>query len=271
MTDQGKKTLAFWYGLFLSLFTAVLGVLYITGAADIYFSGAGTDTVYSREIVGQKLFVLMVPTLLYIVAVIAGAVLTVVFPVQKKRKAAIAPESTLKKLKRKIPQSAIGTEEYAAYEKGEKTRLIARGVVFAYLLAAAITCLVYLCNTANFPNNDLNGEILQMLARVLPFSLSGLLLVCALAVFERFFIKRELENVKATIKKGGGAPVPPSVFSQRLNEVQAKVFSFRGLLAIRVAVAVIGVVLLFTGIFNGGAADVLTKAVNICTECIGLG
>ena len=25
------------------------------------------------------------------------------------------------------------------------------------------------------------------------------------------------------------------------------------------------------GLLNGGAADVLTKAINICTECIGLG
>nr|WP_251616997.1 CD1871A family CXXC motif-containing protein [Pumilibacter muris] len=28
---------------------------------------------------------------------------------------------------------------------------------------------------------------------------------------------------------------------------------------------------IIAGIFNGGARDVLIKAVNICTECIGLG
>ncbi|MBQ8302391.1 MAG: thioredoxin [Clostridia bacterium] len=33
----------------------------------------------------------------------------------------------------------------------------------------------------------------------------------------------------------------------------------------------ISLVLVVLGIFNGGVADVLGKAVKICTECIGLG
>ncbi|MBR4539430.1 MAG: thioredoxin [Clostridia bacterium] len=31
------------------------------------------------------------------------------------------------------------------------------------------------------------------------------------------------------------------------------------------------IVFIFLGIFNGSALDVLTKAINICSECIGLG
>ena len=33
----------------------------------------------------------------------------------------------------------------------------------------------------------------------------------------------------------------------------------------------VAVVFVLIGIFNGGVADVLSKAVKICTECIGLG
>ena len=39
----------------------------------------------------------------------------------------------------------------------------------------------------------------------------------------------------------------------------------------RIALGVIGVVFVVFGIFNGGMADVLEKAVKICTQCIGLG
>ncbi|MBQ8494361.1 MAG: thioredoxin [Clostridia bacterium] len=39
----------------------------------------------------------------------------------------------------------------------------------------------------------------------------------------------------------------------------------------RCAVLVLGIVLLVWGALENGAADVLTKAINICTECIGLG
>lgn len=40
---------------------------------------------------------------------------------------------------------------------------------------------------------------------------------------------------------------------------------------LRISLLCIAFVLVITGIFNGGARDVFVKAVNICTECIGLG
>lgn len=43
------------------------------------------------------------------------------------------------------------------------------------------------------------------------------------------------------------------------------------LLATRIAVGVIAITFIVVGVFNGGANDVLIKAINICTECIGLG
>lgn len=39
----------------------------------------------------------------------------------------------------------------------------------------------------------------------------------------------------------------------------------------RKILAGIGMALVAYGVANGGAMDVLTKAINICTECIGLG
>ncbi|MCI9504897.1 MAG: thioredoxin [Clostridia bacterium] len=43
------------------------------------------------------------------------------------------------------------------------------------------------------------------------------------------------------------------------------------LLGVRLALLVAGLTLFLVGIFDGGANDVLIKAINICTECIGLG
>ncbi|MBQ8627442.1 MAG: thioredoxin [Agathobacter sp.] len=39
----------------------------------------------------------------------------------------------------------------------------------------------------------------------------------------------------------------------------------------RCAILAIGVFFLVYGFITGGTADVLAKAINICTECIGLG
>ncbi|MBE5939024.1 MAG: thioredoxin [Lachnospiraceae bacterium] len=40
---------------------------------------------------------------------------------------------------------------------------------------------------------------------------------------------------------------------------------------LRISLLVIGLALLIFGFISGGTADVITKAINICTECIGLG
>ena len=40
---------------------------------------------------------------------------------------------------------------------------------------------------------------------------------------------------------------------------------------IRIVIACLGVLFIAIGVTNGGARDVLVKAINICTECIGLG
>ena len=39
----------------------------------------------------------------------------------------------------------------------------------------------------------------------------------------------------------------------------------------RVTVLCLGVLFIILGVMNGGSRDVLVKAINICTECIGLG
>ena len=41
--------------------------------------------------------------------------------------------------------------------------------------------------------------------------------------------------------------------------------------SVRGAILMLAVVFIIVGIVNGGMADVLGKAVRICTECIGLG
>ncbi|MBE6586468.1 MAG: thioredoxin [Ruminococcaceae bacterium] len=41
--------------------------------------------------------------------------------------------------------------------------------------------------------------------------------------------------------------------------------------AVRGVILVVGLAFVVLGVLNGGMADVLGKAIRICTECIGLG
>ncbi len=62
--------------------------------------------------------------------------------------------------------------------------------------------------------------------------------------------------------------------AEKLNRVQPyydREMSPRGKNIVRGVVIGTAVVLILLGIVNGGLWDVLVKAINICTECIGLG
>lgn len=60
---------------------------------------------------------------------------------------------------------------------------------------------------------------------------------------------------------------PKGKFFKQQTAYQKKNFTIKGYLIIYLA----ALVLVIAGIWNGGLNDVLVKAINICTECIGLG
>ena len=63
------------------------------------------------------------------------------------------------------------------------------------------------------------------------------------------------------IKNNGKKPI-----SFNVNKNEKKIINIA-----RISILVIAVIFIITGIYNGGAEDVFNKAINICTECIGLG
>jgi len=109
-------------------------------------------------------------------------------------------------------------------------------------LAAAVTAgvwlLVYLCNTENFASRDLEYTVGMLLLNSFPCA--AILLAAA------YFLQHP------------ASPKPKNTDAKRL-------------LCVRVGLAVLALILVVAGVANGGMRDVLVKAINICTECIGLG
>ena len=90
------------------------------------------------------------------------------------------------------------------------------------------------------------------------------LLVCmtvpfGFAVFTAYYAKASIQKEIDLLKSAGVTP-------SRSPAAPAKDLSW-----IRWAILGIASVCIVLGLFTGGTKDVLTKAVNICTECIGLG
>ena len=89
---------------------------------------------------------------------------------------------------------------------------------------------------------------------------------CAIHIPKLYYVEglaeKELALLKSSIKEHGAPTL--AVKSQQTKAIDSTLIA-------RYAILAASVVFIVIGIFNGGMADVLGKAVRICTECIGLG
>lgn len=279
MTKSEKIRLC--YGIGLGVYTVALGIAFIVTCAMIYYRPLETgESIYSRELVGNRLMGLLAPLLIWIVLIVAGFVLSVVYPDVPRRVVKKDDRSAFGRLTKRLP--AQGNEEFTALYKGYRKGKLIRSVMWIFCalfcLASAIVCIVYLCNASNFHSlQELNGDILHMLRNVMPWVGVSLLLVCGCSAFEGFYARRALPSVKKMIALSrGSAPYVSPLEEKRRAAVKVMENRYT-ILGIRLAVLAVGLlflILAFVGFAkdgNGGITDVFIKAINICTECIGLG
>lgn len=274
--QRRSKAINFWYSVFLGVFTVVVGILFIVQAATIYYDGISPDhagDIYSREIVGRALTRIAVPVWLWVVFVIVGAILPAVFPVEKQKLPPYKNDcKTLSRLLVRVP-----ADRKTQLDRAKKIRAYARLGAAVFCLLAAIMSAVYLFDASHFPSHNLNAEILAMLRHVMPWIAAAFVVVVCVAVYEGVSIKRELQTAKNIIKEtGGGVKSAPAAeqlsgFKGLVQKTVRALSTERARLVTRIIVGAVAIVFIGVGIWNGGMGDVFIKAVNICTECIGLG
>lgn len=129
--------------------------------------------------------------------------------------------------------------------------------IYKILLSVSIViagvCLIAGCLNIYYSGNGYSREIVvSTFAKIcVP------VFVCIAFIVGSFFVTDKTKS-KFYRPKNFKQDTPP-----KLNN--------KTLLIIKSVVIAIGIVAIIFGAIKGGFADVLTKAVNICTECIGLG
>ena len=140
----------------------------------------------------------------------------------------------------------------------------------AFGMIAAIVSAVYLFNAAHFTAADPKAEIKAVVIHVVPWIGAAFLLCCGAVILESALAGRELAQMKRLFVLGRGAPVAAQS-PAALKKTREILASERFIFAVRLVVLALGLTFFILGIVNGGQQDVLFKAINICTECIGLG
>lgn len=255
MDNKTAKRVHLVYGCITTVLIIILAISLMLSSWSIYQSG---DHPYTRASVGEKLQDMLILITATGCAIIIGFFLHLLIPVERKKPKAIRDErAAMKKMAAKC-----GDPRNVPAINRERTLQIVLPIVTAVLFAGLMVYpAMYLFDPANFPSADPTAEILKASIITLPPALVGLALCFLCSLLVNASIKRQTNVYKQILAANKGQGYAVSAKPERKFPVN--IIRFAGL-----AVAVI---LIVAGIFNGSAQDVLTKAIKICTECIGLG
>lgn len=156
-------------------------------------------------------------------------------------------------------------EKTDAMRAEERRRRMARGACAGICAGCAAMVARYLVNPANFTSRELELVIGRLLWHIAPWIFVGF--ACAIlceCVRGRSF-RREIKLAARSPERASFKNAQTDSGASR--EKRARLAKT----AARAAMFALAVALLALGAANGGMRDVLVKAINICTECIGLG
>ena len=248
------------YALFLGVWTAFVGALFILQVWRIFLSGKG----FTVESVSVKFLEILAPFLIWVAAIVFGGVFALAFPAAEKPLGYISSKNTLRKLKARLPQKDGGRYAFNA-------RFAAWCIFFIVAIVCVVVSGAYLTSTAYEPVASVGfffeHQEAERLVRSLPWIFSGFGAAIASSYFEEYSLRKEISLLKKEIAENAknGIVVKKKSAPKRVKNSEKATFY------VRVAIGALAVVFIVCGIANGGMADVLGKAINICTQCIGLG
>lgn len=261
MPQNIRKRIHLIYGCVLAALTAVLGIALILSALDIYSSG---PRAYSYESIGNAFWRISALVFVVVGGIIGGIVLNLTIPLENQRPKAVRDDvAVMEKLR-----SRAGIQpETAKQIKLRRIYKIATAVVCALIMipSGIYFMLPFLPGWKEklFTVDNLNGDIIRSVYIVMIPAVICLALCYVCAMLVRKSLRAEADIYKKALAANATRTTAPK--AETNSKTPLYVWIVRGTV---VAVAAAFVV---AGIINGGMNDVFTKAVAICTECIGLG
>lgn len=254
MTQVTIKRIHRCYSWILAAVLAVLGVLLILSCLDIYISG---PRPYSADAIAIRFWRILGPIWLAVDGIIGGIVLNLIFPLDPPRgKGAVSARTLMLRLRKKVSVPSC---------KKEITLRVILWIVTAHIFVALmIFPAIYFLMPEHFTVANLNNDVVKAVLIALIPAVIGLVLCWVCNILVNASYRREAAIYKQALANGHRASTEPiATQPQKWRRVI--------LIAARAGIVLIAVTFIIMGIFNGGAADVLKKAIAICTECIGLG
>ena len=272
MTEKVKRNIRKYFGLFTSIWTGIVAIALIIQVWRVY---GLQDRSFTIERIATHFNEIAALVYIWLAAVIVSGVLAYVIPApQEKIIPYVELRYTLVRLEKRLGNTSAQRVQQSA------KRTVAYWVCGVVALISSVVALVYML--AEYPMLATKGFLAQheeteRVLRALVWVVAGLGVSIAVAYYKDATYIKEIalakEEIAENAKKGVKVVQPQE--KTTFGGVLQKVFSFTGnkwfVFGLRVAVAVLAVAFIFIGTDNGGMKAVLEKAINICTQCIGIG
>ena len=236
--------------------TTVLAGLCLCGACLWVYHNGGQQA-YTPEEVAQAFASIAVPIWLWVVlAAVTGAV-HILFSKDAKVPLESQPEMTFQRLQARVDLSRCPEDLQKNLKKLRQQRKTDARKALGLLAVCSILFLLYGANPNNYDSTKISTSVVTsivLLCLAMIFPLASLLDAAHRA---KISLRIEAQLLKTAPKEA------------RITPVEKKKFPWA--IPSRLVLLFVAVGLILLGFLTGGTADVLTKAVNICTECVGLG
>ena len=255
MSEKSKKIIRVIYYILVTLMLAVTAFLLMTACVGIYRTG---DHPFTPEIVAAAFSGIALPVYICLGLLVVGVILHPLLPTKDEANPEL-DRAVVKRLSARTDLSLCPAEVASAVKKERTLRLVLRLVTLGLLAIGAVVFLLYALSFERFSMEDINGSVIAAMMVLLPCV--GVPCLCGIisAFANRVSIRREIAALKAApaeARKEAPAPAQKPVV---------------GVIIARCVIIGLAIGFIVGGLTYEGWADVLTKAINICTECIGLG
>ena len=254
---QKNKLIDKLFLIVVSILTILIGIVFIVQVLRIYYGNNGD---YTFDICGKYLLEMLPIMIIWILSLVFSSVY---FNLKRSSNKSVAKVTYAYRYKFYESMYVIDESfknEYDFINKEKKKRKIALIINVVVLVICAGMSLGYLLNVKHFDSTgDLSKQAIDMGICLLPWVVISFGCLICTTIYEEFSYKKCIDVIKVFIKNGKKEVIKKDNNEQKIINV------------LRVTILTISIVLIIVGIFDGGAMDVLQKAINICTECIGLG
>lgn len=269
MSSKTKERIHRVYGICLSVLIPAVGGAFALSCLSIYRSGTSP---FTREAIATHFDRIAILVYVCIAGVLGGIVLSLVFPLEGgKVKSRRDSEVTLYKLSSRLDLSVCDAGIITAIRRERTLRRTINVATVALSAGIMIPALIWCVNSAHFSIENLNGDIRTAAALVLPCAAVALGLWVAATLLCGASVARQTEVVKSALADSKGKITIQENTQNGKTEKREWMSKPCLVWSVRGVILAVGILFIILGVRNGGMADVLGKAVRICTECIGLG